>query len=173
MSGRPTGDLRRHVTHASHGALLMMVGAQSALDDIEGGVRAGQWQLVLAQTRTLVMICCQVHGLASGAEPYVAEDGAAIDPYTDTPAKEWDEAVRLLYGAAELAAHPDRAPRWLDELHTWVDAAEASLGLDAPLPQLRSSGGMFAALRLVRGWNDLIEELALPSLLPREWTKPL
>ncbi|AUY54597.1 hypothetical protein EH183_30555 [Streptomyces sp. CB01881] len=156
--------------------MLIMVGAQSALEDIEGGVPAGQWHLVLAQTRYLVMVCCQAGGLRSGAEPYVAEDGGAIDPYTHVPAADWESGHRLISEAREFAAaapSEERAGDWLRRVRSWVSEIEATLGLADPLPQLRSPEGMFGALRLVRGWHALADQLGLPPLLPTEWTKPL
>lgn len=176
MTVRTNAGLHRHVTHVSHGALLMMVGAQSALEDIEGGVQAGQWHLVLAQTRYLVLICCQVRGLPFGSEPYVAEDGGAMDPCTHAPRADWESAHQLMAEAREFAGCApagDRARDWLERVRAWVGATEATLGLTEPLPQLRSPDGMFGALRLVRGWHGLADELGLPPLLPTEWTKPL
>ncbi|MGW6457500.1 hypothetical protein ACWF94_16540 [Streptomyces sp. NPDC055078] len=109
MTIRTNTSLPGEVTRVAHGALMMMVGAQSALEDIEGGVRAGQWHLVLAQTRYLVLICCQARGLAFGAEPYVAEDGGAIDPHTHAPAEDWESGHRLIREAREFAAAAGRA----------------------------------------------------------------
>ena len=89
MNTHSSPELRRHVAHVSHGAVMLMIGAQSALQDIDGGAKAGQWLLVLGQTRYLITICCQARGLEFGAEPYVAEDGGALDPHTPVPPDIW------------------------------------------------------------------------------------
>ncbi|GAA1644779.1 hypothetical protein [Nocardia ninae] len=155
---------------------MLVVGAQSALQDVAGGVDCGQWMLVLAQTRYLVLICCQARGLEFGAEPYVAEDGGALDPYTHVPPDVWQGGQHLLHQAEEFsrtAPEPAEAQAWLEQVRTWVSGVESSFGLPDFLPELRSPEGMFGAIRLVRAWDELINPLQLPALLPSDWTRPL
>lgn len=173
MTAIATRGLREHVTQVSHGAVIMMIGVQEALDDLVGGVQAQQWGMVLAQTRYTVMACLHVRGLAHGAEPYVYEDGGAFDPCSHVPAAELETGWRLIHEARTLASDPSGAPAWLDRVRGWVEVSEATLGLGERLPELRSPEGMFGALRLARGWHDLVAELGLPPLLPSEWTNPL
>ena len=171
MSVRPVGDLRRYVVHVSNAALTFLVVAQEALDDVEGGVAAEQWELVAAQTRHLVLACLHVRGLPTGAEPYFWDDGGSGDPTTGVAEEEVTAALRLVDEARSL---PDLDPgAWLDRLRAFVDQVEESVQLADRLPELRSPEGMFGGLRLVRGWQPLVSELGLPPLLPGEWTKPL
>lgn len=171
MTVRPVGDLRRHVAHVSNAAVTCLVVAQEVMDDVVGGVGAGQWDLVAAQTRHLVLACLHVRGLAHGAEPYFWEDGASGDPLAGVPEDEVAAGLGLIAAALELPAADPAA--WLADLREFVAATERSVGLGDRLPELRSPEGMFGGLRLVRGWQPLVAELGLPPLLPGEWTKPL
>ncbi|WP_260840355.1 MULTISPECIES: hypothetical protein [Gordonia] len=176
MNTHSSPELRRHVAHVSHGAVMLMIGAQSALQDIDGGAKAGQWLLVLGQTRYLITICCQARGLEFGAEPYVAEDGGALDPHTHVPPDIWIAGHHLLKEASEFsrtAPDAERAQFWLAQIHAWVSEIESTLRLPDPLPELRSPEGMFGAIRLVRAWTELTDRLGLPPLLPTDWTRPL
>ncbi|MGW6015209.1 hypothetical protein [Streptomyces sp. NPDC055210] len=173
MTVRPVRDLRTHVMHVSHGAVITMVVTQAALEDVGGGVRAGQWRLVAAQTRHLVQSCLYVRGLAYGAEPYLYEDGGAVDPCAGVPDHVRIEGLRFVHEANALATDPTGAEEWFGRLCDWVAVAQAELGLNGELPELRSPNGMFGGLRLVRGWQEAVDELGLPALLPSEWIKPL
>ncbi|MFL6128325.1 MAG: hypothetical protein ACJ73E_04585 [Mycobacteriales bacterium] len=171
MSVRPVGDLRRHVSHVSHAATALLVAAQSALEDVEGGVQAGQWELVGAQAQHLALVCLHVRGLAAGAEPHFWDDTAAGDPYAGVPEDEVEAALRLVAHARRLPG-TDPGP-WLERVRALVAGTEATVQLAVPLPELRSPAGLFGGVRLVRGWSPLVEELDLPPMLPGEWTEPL
>lgn len=171
---RAASGLHQQVIHVAHGAVFTMVSVQEAVEDVEGGVAAGQWGLVLAQTRQVIMSCLYIRGLGSGAEPYIYEDSGAFDPCTQVPDDDLRAGLSLIEEACALsAADGEGAADWLDRLLDWVRATEATLGLRERLPELRSPEGMFGALRLVRGWEPLVGELGLPPLLPVEWTTPL
>lgn len=171
MTVRPVGDLRRHVAAVSNSALTFLVVVQEALDDVEGGVAAEQWELVAAQTRHVVLACLHARGLRTGAEPYFWDDGGSGDPTTGVPEQDVATGFRLI--ATALALPDAGAEDFLDQLHGFVDASERTVGLTEQLPELRSPQGMFGGLRLVRGWQPLVAELGLPPMLPGEWTKPL
>jgi hypothetical protein len=171
VSVRPVGDLRRHVAHVSNGAVALLIVAQEALEDVEGGIKSGQWELVAAQTRHLVLACLYGRALATGAEPHVWDDTAAGDPYAGLPDDEVEAALRLIEDVRRLPG-TDPEP-WLDRVRALMAAVEDSIQLSERLPELRSPTGMFSAVRLVRGWQPVVSELGLPSILPGEWTKPL
>jgi hypothetical protein len=171
VSVRPVGDLRRHVAHVSNGAVALLIVAQEALEDVEGGIGSGQWELVAAQARNLVLSCLYARGLAGGAEPHVWDDTAAGDPYAGVPDAEVEAALRLIDDVRRLPG-TDPAP-WLERVRALMAAVEDSIQLSERLPELRSPTGMFGAVRLVRGWQPVVAELGLPPILPGEWTKPL
>jgi hypothetical protein len=171
VTARPVGDLRRYVAHVSHSVAALFVAAQEAFEDVEGGVRAGQWDMVAAQAQHLALVCLHVRGLAVSAEPYIWDDTAATDPYAGVPDEEVEAALRLV---AEVRLLPGTDPGpWLDRLRAMLAAAEATVRLPDRLPELRSPAGMFSGVRLVRDWMPLVDELGLPPILPGEWTKPL
>lgn len=171
MSVRPVGDLRRHVAHVSNGAVSLLIVAQEAYEDIEGGIKSGQWELVAAQTRHLVLACLHARGLADGAEPHFWDDTAAGDPYAGVPDSEIEAALRLVDDVRRLPG-ADPGP-WLDRVRALLASVEEHMQLSERLPELRSPTGMFSAVRLVRGWQSVVAELGLPPILPGEWTKPL
>jgi hypothetical protein len=173
MTGAADVGLRNRVVASAHGAVILLLGGQEAMDDIEGGVRSEQWRMVAAQTRYLILLCCHVRGLAFGAEPYLYEDGAALDPCTYLPESEVTTAIALIHEVPDSSTSPEAVADWLDRVRAWMADTEKSLRLPEPLPELRSPEGMFGALRLVRGWSDLVDELGLPALMPIEWTKSL
>ena len=171
MTVRPVGDLRRHVAHVSNSAVSLLIVAQEAFEDVEGGVLSEQWELVAAQTRHLVLACLHVRGLATGAEPHFWDDTAAGDPYVGVPDEEVEAALQLVDDARRLPG-TDPAP-WLARVRALLAGVEDSVQLTERLPELRSPSGMFSGVRLVRGWTPLVEELGLPPILPGEWIKPL
>lgn len=171
MTVRPVGDLRRHVAHVSNAAVSLLIVAQEAYEDVEGGIRSGQWELVAAQTRHLVLACLHARGMAEGGEPHFWDDTAAGDPYLGVPDDEVEAALRLI---AEVRGLPgsDPAP-WLARVRALMTRVEDAVQLSERLPELRSPTGLFSGVRLVRGWTPLVDELGLPPILPAEWTKPL
>jgi hypothetical protein len=171
VSVRPVGDLRRHVAHVSNGAVALLIVAQEALEDVEGGIKSEQWEMVAAQTRHLVLSCLHARGLAGGAEPHIWDDTAAGDPYVGLPDEEVEAALRLIDDVRRLPG-TDPEP-WLARVRGLMAGVEDSIQLSERLPELRSPTGMFSAVRLVRGWQPVVAELGLPSILPGEWTKPL
>ncbi|MBR8740606.1 hypothetical protein [Nocardiopsis sp. MG754419] len=153
--------------------MITLVIVQGAWEDIAGGVRAGQWRMVAAQTRQLVLASLQVSGLEYGGEPYWHENGGAFDQITHAPEALRDQGLALVHEAGALARDPSGAESWLTRLEAWAHVVHRGLGLDEDLPELRSPEGMFGGLRLVRGWTETVDALGLPPLLPSDWTKPL
>ncbi len=173
MSVRSTSGLRSHVCRTSHGAVITLVIIQGSLEDIAGGVRAGQWRMVAAQTRQLVLASLQVSGLEFGGEPFWQENGGALDQISCAPEPLRVQGFALVHEANELASDPSGADSWLARLEEWAGLVQRGLGVDENLPELRSPQGMFGGLRLVRGWTETVDSLGLPPLLPSDWTKPL
>ncbi|MET2715297.1 hypothetical protein N0X72_22070 [Streptomyces carpaticus] len=173
MNVRSTSGLQSYVSRVGHGSVITLLVIQGALEDIGGGVRAGQWRMVAAQTRQLVLAGLQVSGLERGGEPYWLENGGAFDPVTCAPEQLRTEGYELLREANGLAADPSAAGPWLTRLETWTRAVQDGHGPGERLPELRSPQGMFGGLRLVRGWTDTVDRLGLPPLLPGEWTQPV
>lgn len=171
MTVRAVGDLRRHVAHVSNAAAALLIVAQEAYEDVEGGIRSEQWELVAAQTRHLMLVCLHARGLAVSAEPHFWDDTTANDPFAGVPDAEVEAALQLISDVRGLPG-TDPAP-FLRRVRAVLTAAEESVQLSERLPELRSPTGMYSAVRLVRGWTTLVEELGLPSILPGEWTKPL
>ncbi|WP_253195023.1 hypothetical protein [Streptomyces sp. MP131-18] len=153
--------------------MITLLVVQGALEDIGGGVRAGQWRMVAAQTRNLVFASLQVSGLEYGGEPYWQENGGALDQITYAPEPLRTQGLKLIHEANELASNPSEAEPWLTRLEEWVTAVQEGLGLGEHLPELRSPQGMFGGLRLVRGWTETVDRLGLPALIPSEWTQPV
>jgi hypothetical protein len=168
---RPVGDLRRHVAHVSNAAAALLIAAQEAYEDIEGGILSEQWELVAAQTRHLVLVCLHARGLAKDGEPHFWDETGSGDLFIGVPDADVEAALQLI---TDVRALPGTDPEpFLARVRAVHAAAEASFQLVEPLPELRSPTGLYSAVRLVRGWTPLVEELGLPSILPSDWTKPL
>jgi hypothetical protein len=171
MTVRPIGDLRRHVAHVSNAAAALLIVAQEAYEDIEGGIRSGQWELVAAQTRHFVLVCLHARGLAVDGEPHFWDDTTAGDLFVGVPDADVEAALQLI---TDVRGLPGTDPEpFLARVRAVQAAAEDSVQLAERLPELRSPTGMYSAVRLVRGWTPLVDELGLPSILPGEWTRPL
>ncbi len=79
--------------------------------------------------------------------------------------------VDFVASALQLAAEPVRSMTldlndWLSRLRLFADEVEAMLGLQDPLPRLRSADGMFGGLSEARCWLDACAQLgiALPAV---------
>ncbi|MFD5537576.1 hypothetical protein ACFWIJ_06900 [Streptomyces sp. NPDC127079] len=153
--------------------MITLLVIQAAWEDIGGGVRAGQWRMVAAQTRNLVLAGLQVGGLGYGGEPYWEENGGAFDQITYAPEPLRAQGLKLLHEANELASRRADAKTWLTRLEKWVNSVQEGLFLGEDLPELRSPQGMFAGLKLVREWTETVDRLGLPPLLPNNWTQPV
>lgn len=173
MGVRSTNGLRSYVCRTSHGSVITLVIIQGALEDIAGGVRAGQWRMVAAQARQLVLSSLQVSGLGHGGEPYWQENGGAFDQITHAPEPLRVQGLELVHEANELASDPSGAEQWLTRIEAWANSVQQGSGLGEHLPELRSPQGMFGGLRLVRGWTETVDRLELPPLVPSDWAKPL
>lgn len=153
--------------------MITLVVIQGSLEDIGGGVRAGQWRMVAAQTRNLVLASLHISGLGNGAEPFWQENSGALDQVGCASESLRAEGYAFIREANGLAKDPSGAQQWLARLEEWVRSVQEGIGLDEQLPELRSPEGMFGGLRLVRGWTETVERLGLPPLLPGDWVKPL
>ncbi|MFH8977942.1 hypothetical protein [Streptomyces sp. NPDC017890] len=153
--------------------MITLLVIQGALEDIGGGIRAGQWRMVAAQSRHLVLAGLQVSGLRNGGEPYWQEQGGALDQITCAPESLRTEGLRLVHEANGLVSDPSAAEPWLARLEEWVTSVQEGLGLGENLPELRSPSGMFGGLKLVRQWTETVDRLGLPPLLPGDWTQPV
>lgn len=166
----PGGDIRRWVAFRAFGAKRLLLVAQSALDDVEGAVSAGQREVAVLRARVLVLECLSVRSLARTGE-LDASSSVSFDPFAGLTGDEVAEGLALVGLDTEHAA-PDQVAAWRDALAGYLDQTEALLGYDPPLPVLRSPEGSFGALRLARQWSPALAELGLPDLLPDVWTQP-
>ena len=161
-------DLRRWVVLRAFGAIRMLRWVQAALEDVEGAVERQQYGTAAVQARFVVLGCLSIRGLATEAEPEFDVDSVSFDFFAGVP----DGEVAPALGLANEGLHLDetRATAWLERLQAYTAETEALLGYPEPLPILRSPAGAFGLIGLARTWTPLLDELGLPSTLPREWT---
>ena len=160
----PAGDIRRWVAFRAYGAKRLLLVAQSALDDVEGAVLAGQHEVAMLRARVLVLECLSVRSLARTGD-VDASSSVSFDPFAGLSEDEVAEGLALI----ELDDDPTG---WVQALADYLAETEDLLGYDPPLPVLRSPEGTFGALRLAREWSPVLRELNLPDLLPDVWTQP-
>ena len=158
---------RRYVAFRAFGAARLLLDVQSCLEDTEGAVAAGQYEVAAIQGRFAALGCLSIRGLASEGELDSPVDDTAFDPFRGADPAEVVEGLSLISEGADLDA--TTAPDWLERLRRFFDETERRLGYDERLPVLRSPGGMFAGLRLARNWTPLVEALGMPPLLPDDW----
>lgn len=153
-----TEDVRRWSAERASGIVRLILAAEPLREDAEGAVDAGDADYAAYVARELVLYVLSVASLCAGGEVDLDESQTTFD---------WFEGVdpALVDRAAALAQEPvGAAPAadWLARLSTFVADGEAMLGLDGPIPRVRTSGGMFASLALTRDWLDLCAELGGP-----------
>jgi hypothetical protein len=165
-----SADARRWVAFHGKGAARLMLTIQAEIDDIEGAVSAGQYEVAAFQARAAVVGCLSVRSLAVAGEIDSPPDQLSFSPFAGLSEAEVGRGLSLAAAGLEIEDGLG-ANAWLTRLRTYAAATEALLGFDEPLPVLRSPEGLYPALRLARQWLGLVEELGLPPLLPAQWTQ--
>jgi hypothetical protein len=160
-------DVRRHVAFRAYGAMRMLDWVQATMEDVEGAVDGGQYDVAAFQARALVLQCLSVRSLAREGE--IEWDGAAFDFFAGL--RDEDVAAALSLATEGVDLDERRAADWLGRLREYAAATEAELGYEAPLPILRSRQGAFGILSLARRWSQALDELGLPPLLPPKWVQ--
>lgn len=162
--------LRQYVAGRAHGAMRFLDRVQGGLEDIEGAVAAGQYEVAALQARTVALACLSIRSLVRGGELAFDSDDVAFDFFAGVPPEDTAYALAL---ANEAAAITERtAGDWLDRFRAYASASERELGYDKPLPVLRSPEGSFGLVAVLRRWSALLDELGLPPLLRSDWIPP-
>jgi hypothetical protein len=154
-------DVRRWAAVRTGGIVRLLLDAEGHLVDVEGAVDACHADLAATFAHSLVRQLVSIVSLLEG--------GPIENRYTD-PNFDWLQDVdpALVDRALGLAVQPLadgadwRPDAWLEALRGLVAEVEARLSLDAPMPRLRSSDGMFDGLALARDWVELCGELGVP-----------
>lgn len=175
VDGRETGvrfvpDARRRVVVLTHGALRFLDCVHDGLQDIAGALDGQQYLVAAAQGRYVVLTCLSIRGLAREGEVDMDGWSASFDFFSGVTPEEVASALALANDALDL--DEATAPGWLDRVRRYAAETERVLGLEAPLPALRSPAGALTFIGMVRRWTPLLEELGLPALLPRQWAHP-
>jgi hypothetical protein len=143
---------------------------QGGLEDVEGAVAAGQFEVAALQARAVALACLSIHSLARGGELAFDSDDVAFDFFAGVPPEDIAEAVVLANQATQLTAVT--AVDWLERFRAYTAATERVLGYDKPLPVLRSPQGSFGLVGVMRRWSTLLDELGMPPLLRADWIPP-
>lgn len=167
LTARTVPNLPQHVAHVSHGAAIMALVVQAAIEDVEGATKAGQWAMAIVQTRHAVLACLHIRGLANGAGPNAFDETVTLDPFVAVPEEEIVAGLDLVHEVRGI--RDGDLDGWLARLRRFGAETERQLGLAAPLPQLRSPEGLFGTMRLVRPWAPVLDQLGLPSIVPPDW----
>jgi hypothetical protein len=163
-------DLRPYVACRAHGAMRFLDRVQGGLDDIEGAVAAGQYEVAALQARAVVLASLSIQSLAHGGELAFDSDDVAFDFFGGVSPEDTAAALALANEATQLTERT--AADWLDRFRAYTTDTERVLGYDNPLPVLRSPEGSFGLVGLMRRWSTLLEELGLPPLLRSDWIPP-
>ncbi|MFC0039940.1 hypothetical protein [Actinomadura rayongensis] len=162
-------DIRRRTAATTQTAARIMVTVQALLQDVDGAIDAGQWEVAGHAGRAVVLECCALRGTGRGGEPSWPVGGVAFDPFARLDPAERAEAADLLDRAGRLGDAAGAAA-WRDRLAALVDGVTAGNGIAGDLPELRSPAGMFAALRLARDGFDVVAAMHLAPVFPESWT---
>jgi hypothetical protein len=163
-------DLRPYVACRAHGAMRFLDRVQGGLEDIEGAVAAGQFEVAALQARAVALACLSIHSLAHGGELAFDSDDVAFDFFGGVSPEDIAEALALSNEATQLTERT--AGDWLDRFRAYAAASERVLGYDKPLPVLRSPEGSFGLVGVMRRWSTLLDELGWPPLLRSDWIPP-
>lgn len=169
------GDLRRHVAVRAFGGYRVLYALQALVEDVVGAVEAGQLDTAAYVGRGVVLEGLSIRSLAAGGGLASRFFDVTFDPFSGVDEDTVADAMALASDGFELAAAggpAEEAGAWAARIVEFARGCESVIGYREPLPVLRSPGGLFPALRLARDWPDVLDDLRLPPVLPREWTEP-
>jgi hypothetical protein len=155
-----TEDVRRWVSERAAGIMRLVIAGESLREDTEGAVADGDFDYAAYVARELVLRALSVASLRGGGELDFDVSQAAFDWFEGVPNELVDRGRALALEVVD--GPPDDPARWLAGLTGFVAGIEAMLGLDRPIPHLRTPDGMYASLALTRDWIDLCAELGGP-----------
>lgn len=166
---REFDDIRRRTAFVTQATARIMVTVQALLQDVEGAVAAGQFEVAAIAGRSLVLECIAIRGIGKGGELVWPAGGAAFDPFTALDEEERMRAISLMDRGAQLN-DSESASVWTADLASLVQELQREAGLADPLPVLRSPEGMFAAMRMARGAFEVVSAMDLAPVFPESWT---
>jgi len=105
-------DLRPYVACRAHGAMRFLDRVQGGLEDIEGAVAAGQFEVAALQARAVALACLSIHSLAHGGELAFDSDDVAFDFFGGVSPEAIAEALALANEATQLTERT--AGDWLE-----------------------------------------------------------
>jgi hypothetical protein len=161
------------MAHRAYGSGRLLIELHGDLEDLEGAVRAGQFLYAAYQARTVLEWALSIRSLALGGS-IATVAGAIVDLSSFDLLENLDpevvaDAVDLVHDGLALTGATD-ALDWARRVRAFVEETEAGLLHDAPLASIRTGDGMFPALRMARSIDVVLARLALPSVLPEQWT---
>lgn len=155
--------LHEEVTWRAHALLRTLADVHGIAEDIRGALDSHQFDFALISARHLSTEIAGITAMPAGGPRKWAAFEAGLCPYalaSDDLRESTDELLRsVLRGDATVAR------RLVDQL---VEVAEQVVG-EGALPQLHDPDGMYSAMRLARELLQLMDDLALPSVLPDSW----
>jgi hypothetical protein len=164
-------DTRRRVAFRAFGAVRLLGWVHETLEDVEGAVGAGQFDVAAFQARSVVLGCLSIRSLAAEGEVDFCEttgESASFDFFAGLADDEVADGLSLAH--AFVGVEEEGAREACARLRAYADQTESLLGYDSPLPVLRSAEGALGVIGLIRRWAGTLEELGLPSPVPEEWT---
>lgn len=168
-----SADLHRREALVSQAASRLLLWVQAAVEDVQGALEAGWPHYALHQARFVLMECLGIRGILRGGDIDWADDDVAAAPDATSTEGERRLVSALLDAGATDWRDAAATGAWFGQIQDFVRDTEVLIGLDEPLPVLRSPEGMFRAIRLVREESALIEQLGLPRVIPAEWADDL
>lgn len=158
---QPIADIRAWSTTRAAGVVRLLLVARSCLVDAEGALASDQLGVAKLQGRTALLQSLSIVSLCRGGEVDPGNEATSYDPFAFLDAEELTEASDLLADFEGCGTAAERN-EWFRRVTAHVDRAEESLGLGAPLPDLRTPEGTIPALAVTRRWIEVATSMGVP-----------
>jgi hypothetical protein len=164
-------DLRRWATCQSFGSFYFVLRVQGDLDDARGALQAGEYGTLAIAARKTIVSCLSTRGFTFETPERVIPSVRSSGNFDGFQGID-EQSIADALGLANLAldvSDQGSAESYFRRLEAYVDETEKMLGLEEPLPRLRTRSGNFGIVRLARTWDPLMSSLQLPTAFPSEW----
>ena len=154
-----------------HATFRFLFHVQSALDDVTGAAKAGQWDVALHSLRDATLLAASVSRMPQGCDvlPDASDDFTGHLSAFDTAGDLTLQALCAGVNRAAAAPSEQTVSEALALLGHYVRKTEARLGYSHEIPELRSTRGTSMLLRLFREGDQFAQGFGLPSAVPGDW----
>ena len=170
VTARVVAEPRRWAAFYCGGIYSVLVRIQASQEDLAGALQNGQLALAQQAARRIVLHCLRVRSLLADGLP--EDDG---DPFSDVFAGlDPDRVAAALAAAAGVVRSTtvEEATVAVRAVDAEVDDLVRDLGFTAPPQSIRTSAGLFPALRMTRDLLPLNKAAGLPLVFPEGWVSP-